>query len=233
MTERLLVGRSKLSDRLYNDMLNSILIGDFPPHTRLPPEERIAHDYGVSRATVRSALGRLKSEGFVASRQGSGTTVNEARDDAASRMAPLESLADLEKFYECRIAIESETAFLAAQRRSPEDIAFMESHIITMRELTTSGAVQTSEDAEFHVRLVGMADNQFFESIMDSIRPHLLFGMNVSKTLPTPSRRKHEAYALKEHEHVVAAVIAQDAEGARQCMRHHLEQSRKRLFGGR
>ena len=65
----------RVSDGLFNDILAGILMGDYPPQSRLPTEQRLSHDYGVSRTIVRSALEELKSEGIVQSRQGSGTIV--------------------------------------------------------------------------------------------------------------------------------------------------------------
>lgn len=233
MNENVLVGKSRLSHRLYTDLLNGILSGDYPANSRLPTEERIARDYGMSRSTVRTALGRLKTEGYVASRQGSGTVVIcTAREQESAPFAAVESLADLQKCFECRIALEGEIAYFAALRRTDEDIQFFKTHIAALRQIAVSGAGQTTEDVDFHVHLAVVARNHFFESIMVSIRPHLLFGMNISKTLPAASRRKHEAFAFKEHERVVRAIIDGDAEEARRSMRHHLEQSLERLFGG-
>ena len=71
-------------------------------------------------------------------------------------------------------------------------------HLTALRQITVNGSGQTTEDADFHVRLASVARNQFLESIMVSIRPHILFGLNISKTLPAASRRKHSASALKE-----------------------------------
>lgn len=233
MNENVLVGKSRLSQRLYTDLLNGILSGDFPANSRLPTEQRIARDYGMSRATVRTALGRLKTEGHVASRQGSGTVVCAPREQESPPFAAVESLADLQKCYECRIAIEGEIAHLAAQRCTDEDVRFFKSHIAALRQIAVSGAGQTTEDVDFHVRLAVVARNQFLESIMISIRPHILFGLNISKTLPAASRRKHAAFALKEHEAVVRAIIEGDAEAARGNMRNHISQCRTRLFGAR
>ena len=45
---------------------------------RIPPEAELATDLGVSRTTVRDALGRLENEGAIFRKQGAGTFVNEA-----------------------------------------------------------------------------------------------------------------------------------------------------------
>lgn len=47
------------------------------PLGKLPPEERLARDMGVSRATVRAALQRLAEDGIVTRRRRHGTVINE------------------------------------------------------------------------------------------------------------------------------------------------------------
>jgi len=57
----------------------SILAGELPAGTRLPPERRLATTFGVHRATLRSALARLSAGGLVRARQGSGYEVLDYR----------------------------------------------------------------------------------------------------------------------------------------------------------
>ncbi|MGV9450029.1 GntR family transcriptional regulator [Streptomyces sp. NPDC003635] len=51
--------------------------GDYPVGSSLPAQRSLAEEFGVSRDTVQRVLRELKSEGWVASRQGSGTWVSE------------------------------------------------------------------------------------------------------------------------------------------------------------
>ncbi len=48
----------------------------YAPGSRLPSESELAAELGVSRASIRSALGRLAAEGMVLRKQGDGTYVN-------------------------------------------------------------------------------------------------------------------------------------------------------------
>ena len=49
-------------------------LGD--PDGRLPTEEELAVQYGVSRLTVRTALGRLEADGYIVRQRGKGTFVH-------------------------------------------------------------------------------------------------------------------------------------------------------------
>ncbi len=53
---------------------------------RIPPEAALAEDLGVSRTTVRDALGKLEHEGAIYRKQGAGTFVNEAGLRIKSRL---------------------------------------------------------------------------------------------------------------------------------------------------
>lgn len=59
-----------------------ILDGRLPLGTRLPGEREFASALGVSRTTIASALAQLRDEGYVQSRQGSGSTVTLAGESA-------------------------------------------------------------------------------------------------------------------------------------------------------
>ena len=52
-----------------------ILDGRLPLGTRLPGEREFGNALGVSRTTIASALAQLRDEGYVQSKQGSGSTV--------------------------------------------------------------------------------------------------------------------------------------------------------------
>ena len=220
----------KITDRLYSDLLNAILIGEFPPHSTLPTEHILARDYGISRSTVRVALAQLKSEGFIVSRQGAGTVVADFNNSKTTPFASAESLLDLEKCFECRIVIEPEIAAIVSQCRSQEDIVYFQKHIETMARLTDSKGTYTSEDTDFHFRLAGLSGNKFFESIMAFLRPHILLGMNLIKAIPQKDRENHARQSVKEHERIVAALTAGDSGKARRAMQNHLRNSRQRIF---
>ncbi len=51
--------------------------GDYPPGQRMPSENELSDEFGVSRATVRTVLAKLAVEGLIIRKQGDGTYVNE------------------------------------------------------------------------------------------------------------------------------------------------------------
>src|ERR1700733_1361786 len=68
-------GRPSLVDGAELALRNWLAPGRYRPGDRLPPEHEVAAMLGISRGTLRSALGRLEESGEIVRRQGSGTFV--------------------------------------------------------------------------------------------------------------------------------------------------------------
>lgn len=84
------MGNARLYEVISRDLTEQITSGRLKPGQRLDSETNLAARYGVSRMTVRQALGVLESDELVARRHGSGTFVTEHRDikRRANRLAP-------------------------------------------------------------------------------------------------------------------------------------------------
>ncbi|MGL1292531.1 FadR/GntR family transcriptional regulator, partial [Vibrio parahaemolyticus] len=80
--------------------------------------------FGVSRTVVREAIARLKHEGVVEPRQGSGVFVTEQAGIKQLRIdyTEVSSPEAVLQIVELRRAIEAEVAAQAAKRRSAEDL---------------------------------------------------------------------------------------------------------------
>jgi len=72
------VRQSSLSSQILGLLMDQIRNGTFPPETPLPPENQLANNYKVSRATIRSAFDRLEAMGLIIRRQGVGTFVRKS-----------------------------------------------------------------------------------------------------------------------------------------------------------
>lgn len=85
-----------LTDQVKAHLKERILDGEYP-EGRIPAESDLAVDLGVSRTTIRDALGRLEQEGAIYRRQGAGTFVNQPGLQIKSR---LEEIWSYEKVLE-------------------------------------------------------------------------------------------------------------------------------------
>jgi GntR family transcriptional regulator len=75
--EPLLGGSMPLYEQLKHRLRSEIARGVYRPGDRLPSEPELINRYGISRITVRQALGDLEAEGLVVRRHGKGTYVAE------------------------------------------------------------------------------------------------------------------------------------------------------------
>ena len=78
--------------RIRDELRSMIVNGTYQPHQRLPSESDLIKSYGVSRITVRQALGELEKEGLLFKVAGKGMF--------ASKPKPFQSLTRLQGFAE-------------------------------------------------------------------------------------------------------------------------------------
>src|SRR5450631_399187 len=90
----------RLGDDLYRALSAMINRSEIAEGSRLPAETELALRFGVSRPTVRETLARLRDEGLIASRRGSGSYV-QARP-AVSSDAPKPTFRDVDSFEQIR-----------------------------------------------------------------------------------------------------------------------------------
>ena len=118
MATRRLRDARPLPVQLADQVRQRISDGDWEPGHRLPSEQQLADEYGVSRATVRSALRRLAESGLLRVRQGAGTFVTSHRDGIRTGLQDLRSTSRIiaEQGYTCQVVYR-----LREHRQATED----------------------------------------------------------------------------------------------------------------
>jgi len=61
--------RLPLPKQVAQTIRTRILSGEWEPGDQIPPEEELAHEFGVSRATIREAISELAVEGYLVKRR--------------------------------------------------------------------------------------------------------------------------------------------------------------------
>ncbi|NVO15847.1 MAG: FadR family transcriptional regulator [Rhodoplanes sp.] len=220
-----------LADHVYQQLFGQIAGGELKQSTRLPGEHQLAEKYGVSRPVVRDALKRLRSEGLIESRQGAGSWVTAGMVQKVPAFAPISSIADIRRCYEFRIAVERETALLAARRATPKTLADIEAALALMGIATREHVHREDADFSFHYAIAVAADNHFLSSSMLGIRDHIAVVMTLHGKSLLASHPGLES-VFEEHRGIFAAIRDGDALRASRLMEEHLADSRDRLFGG-
>jgi len=223
----------KLVDRVFDQILERIRAGNYPPDSRLPGEHELASMLGVSRPIVRDALAKLREQGTVYARQGAGTFVS-AHGSPTTQLAysPVKTIADIQRCYEFRLTIEPAAAYFAAKRRDEPAIQKIASALSDLREATSHQLHRSDADFVFHRAVAEAANNHYYTASLDALKPHIAVGMHLhGLSLLGPRQGLEQVY--EEHNEIYRAVAEGRADDARNLMQTHLEGSRDRLFEGR
>jgi DNA-binding GntR family transcriptional regulator len=193
----------QVRDRLRED----ILAGRLEPGTELS-EVALARDFGTSRGPLREALGRLASEGLV--------TITPRRGAVVTQLSRQEFI----DAYQVREALETLAIRLAVPLMSDAEIAHL-------RELCELMARAAHDD---EVRLFFDTNHSFHEALVRGSRNQKLYELHrvlVGQMVPYLPRslelRGNLRQSVKEHEAILAAIDARDAERAAELLAEHIE----------
>lgn len=220
----------RLADRAYTAIVQIIHDEGLQSGDRLPSEARLAKRFAISRTVVREALVRLASDGITEARRGAGSYVKRRPSDRLGSHVPIDALSGALGTFEVRFVLESEAARLAAQRRSNAQLEAIERDLAALREALLSSAPAHDEDWALHRSIAGATGNSAFVDIFEHLHGPidmvLRAGVDISRSRP----REVIHAMMDEHDAIVDAIRARDADGAALAMRWHLSQGRKRLF---
>jgi DNA-binding FadR family transcriptional regulator len=219
------VQNEKLSERISQQLLQTIASGHYRPGDMLPPERDLADAFQVSRVVVREALGSLGAKGILSVRQGRGTTVNPV--ELWNTLDPevlmlLQGDRVFDKLIEMRRILEPELAALAATNITPKEIEAL--RLISDLPETDTMEQHVERDTTYHVFIARATHNPVllivFSSISDMLRE------SRRRTFSVPGEL---AKARHWHHAIFSAIEKHDAEAARQAMAAHLGQVREAL----
>ncbi|POR52213.1 GntR family transcriptional regulator [Paraburkholderia eburnea] len=217
--------------RIYSDILNRIIEGEYKEGERLPTEHMLAERFATSRPTVREALAQLRADGIIATRHGSGTTVMRRPDPDVRRFAPLETLSDIRRCYEYRVVVEAGAAALAAQKADDADLAAIRREWDNLQTIVETSGIGAKDDFAFHMAIARASKNSFFITALSGIQEQMVFSMNLSRNLSLVKSVERQRIVQQEHLEVLEAIQARDAVRASEAMRKHLEHAVSRMFG--
>jgi GntR family transcriptional regulator, transcriptional repressor for pyruvate dehydrogenase complex len=214
----------RLADRVAEDLLQRIRDRTLQPGDRLPTENELCEEFGVSRTVVREATRFLVARGVVEVRAGSGAVVAAIGPASASESLALflEGLpeSDYVAMHEVRDVLEIKSARAAAERASDEDVAAIAACHETMRELIAGDDLEALSQADlaFHARLAAATGNEILVTLLEALGPTLMRPREVN--LVDADAR---AEALQAHDAVLVAVQARDPDAAAAAMSGHMD----------
>jgi GntR family transcriptional regulator, transcriptional repressor for pyruvate dehydrogenase complex len=231
LTELNRTPRRKLSTRVVEAIRADLLAGSIPPGHKLPTEMQLTAQFGVSRTVVREAIAALAADGLVESRQGAGIFVTRHLTSTLGAMASEmgRRVSSALNVLEVRLAIEVESAALAAERRSPSQEAaiqeaFFEFEMLLRRDEPTGPA-----DLAFHRAIAAATGNPSYLDVLDALgRRAIPCDISSPDSTEFVQDREYQMSLQREHLAILNAISARDSAGARAAMRAHLTNSQTR-----
>ncbi len=203
--------------------------GRLGPGDQLPTEQALAATFGVSRNVVREAIARLRLEGLVRSRQGSGVFVSEQPAHPVLMLdgTPTPAREAYRGLFELRHLLEVKGAALAAERRGVRDVQALRRALAAMSGAPYGSRAWLQGDLDFHGAIAEATRNAYLAQVVALVSERVR-----ESILAAGGRRGSDDMAratIGEHEQILMAIEAADADAAAQAMRLHLAGAAERI----
>ena len=204
----------------------AIMSGQFGQGDKLPPETELAEQFGVSRPTVREALGALVSSGLIRKVPGvaGGSFVNTVTPDSLGRMLSesVDTILRLGTLHigeltELRKVLEVPSARWAAEHRTAADVKTLHAIVDKQRKTTIDDPKIPEYDFEFHTTIGRASGNRLLASFVAAVHgaTHPVEYLEVTPEVGSNT--------VKQHMAIAKAIEEGDTAAAARAMETHLD----------
>lgn len=190
----------------YVQILEAIDTGLYRPGDRLV-ESDLAERFGMSRTPIREALQRLETQALL------------ARDGRSLIVASLDH-NQLAELYVVRGELEALAARLAARHATPEEIQVLRDMLNADAALVDDPDALSRANRRFHKQIHLASHNRFLVRQLDLV--HRSMALLTASSLASEGRSRD---TLREHEAIVVAIEARDANAAAEALRLHISRA--------
>ena len=216
------VNNLKLSEKVVEQILDSIRKGELKPGDKLPNEMVLAQQMGVSRGILRESLALLKSLGYITRKPKDGTYISEqiSIDMITEGVQSSMQQASYRDLVEMREAFEYKVVQMVVQKATDQEIDELADVLL--------GRVDPRDDFQadyyFHYRLAELSGNIIFMNFI--VLYYDLINEFATKSFQDHTRREK---AVQEHMDIVRALRQRDSEAAVTAMKQHLRMVSSRV----
>lgn len=222
------VAKAATHELVLDRIQEQIRAGRLRSGDRLPSERELSGALGVSRVAVREAIGVLKALGVARTSTGSGpeagTFLHAAPADALTRLIELHVLlasVDTHDVVSARVALERESARLAAQQAREVDWARMREHLDAMADVGVSVADFNEHDTGFHVAIARASGNPLVTEMTTALR-HAMRLTLLTRLSAVADFRSTQQALCGEHSGIFAALQQGDGPLAADLIEAHI-----------
>jgi GntR family transcriptional repressor for pyruvate dehydrogenase complex len=220
-----------LTDRAIAQIQELIRTGDLPPGAKLPPENELAAQLGLSRSSMREAVKALELIRVLDVRHGDGTYVTSLEPrlllDGLGFALDLVQDSSILQVVEVRRLLEPVATGLAVERITDEALEQLAEHLQQMEDAGDDSELQVGYDAAFHQTVFAATGNDTLVSVLDGLSSRTIRARIWRGVLEADATRD----ALREHQAIHAALAARDRPLAEAAALVHVSTSERWLRG--
>lgn len=224
------VRQSSFVDQVTTGIAAKIESGEYALGTMLPSVRLLSDGWQVSRTVLREALARLSANGLIVSKQGLGFFVTARLPPRKLELSPSAEGEQLARIIELRMAMETEAAALAAERRTAKHLITMRQSLKIMAKGGANGALAASIEADlkFHETIYAATRNSHFQTLFSALKDVMHQNISVSRR-NSAGQVDLRNQSQVEHKAIFAAIRDREARRAREAARTHVTNTARRL----
>jgi GntR family transcriptional repressor for pyruvate dehydrogenase complex len=202
-----------LTDKAIARIRELIQTGELPPGCKLPPEQQLAAELGLSRNLMREAVKSLAVARVLEIRRGDGTYVTSLQpglllEGLGGAVELLQGNAGtLLDLMEVRRLFEPVATALAATRIRESDLTEVKRHLDAMREARDDVELLNQHDAAFHRAVIAATGNETLLTLLEGISGRTMRARIWRGLVDADAAGR----TLAEHESIYTALVARDA----------------------
>lgn len=224
-----MIQRKNICASIVDDVIERIKNKELKPGDKLPNEQDMADQFGVSRISLREALRYLSAKGLVVTKHGEGSFINEYDPDMIAETFFVFSLLTdnpMTEMIELRKVMEAQSARLCAMNATEEEIAQILEYKNKREEACLGDDYETrfENDRLFHLAIAKASHNNIFYKFIETI--HLTIELHQKEyTKNTESVQ----CTTKYHNEIFKGIENRDADAAYKAMYDHLDEIEKNI----
>lgn len=205
-----------LSELVVEKIIGLIDEGKLKPGDKLPAENTLAEQLGVSRGVLREALIILQFQGFITRKPKDGTYIRSLQEinKENNSMTALMKKATYNDFIEVREALEIRTVELAIDRAKDEDIEEIKEFI---NSINLDNDSYNLMDYNFHLKIAELSHNNLLINFIDNY-----YGLIEELGQISNKNRERKLEIIEEHKNIIEAISLRDKDLAVKAIKHHL-----------
>ncbi|WP_338128582.1 FadR/GntR family transcriptional regulator [Bacillus infantis] len=214
----------KIYEEIAEALMDMIKSGELKPGDKLASVQQLAENFQVGRSAVREALSALRAMGLVEMHQGEGTYIREFESNMLTLpvyTAMLMKKADVKNLLEVRRILEVGAVSAAAERRTVEQLAEIESALEQMKKASDEELGEEA-DFQFHMAIAKASQNDLLISLMNNVSEMMVTTMRETRRIWLYSTEKALGRLTLEHQSIYESIRDQDGPRAKQLMLDHL-----------